>query len=306
MILIVGSTSPNTATYSVKINLGKSFLYEGKLSDSNIYHTSMADCSNLKKHLHLFEVIYWAKSDQSEFKNFKEYFETIYLLKNHGNVIGLDDDPYNLFESYQIVNNSKKIVFFGCSHTEGGYVEPEEEYYSIVSKHYNLIPLNLAKGNKGNFRSFDIFNQVNFISNQIVVLQLTDFARLKYFPNDLPETKLHESQLYLIKNPAYIEVYNDKQLIYNTLSRLDLIVKFCRSNNLRLVFFNLGNVPNFDNDPGNDRYKKIVEYYLSNYKEYIPDVVSKCVDRGKDNLHWGKLSNQMFADEIIKKIESLY
>jgi hypothetical protein len=138
------------------------------------------------------------------------------------------------------------------------------------------------------------------------VLQLTDLARLQYFSNDNPETKLKESQLYNISNNAYLEVFNDKQLIHNTLNHLDAVVKFSRAFKLRFVFFYLGDTPNFDNTLENDQYKKTVEYYLSDYDEYVPNVLSKCIDRGSDNLHWGKLSNRIFAKEIIQKIYDLY
>lgn len=306
MILIVGSTSTKTAEFSITNKLGISALYEGKLTNGQIYHTSMADCLDLEKHLSFFETIYWAKSEQSEFKNFKEYFETLFLLKQHGGVIGLDNDPYNIRDNFKIVNREDHAVFLGCSHTAGGFVLPNEEYYNIVSSYFNLEPLNLARAGKGNYLSFNIFNQIDFYKNQIVVLQLSDFARLRYFPNTLPNTKLNEDQLHLIKNSAYIEVFNDKQLLYNTLSYLDFVVKYSRSFGLRFVFFYLGDVSNFNNDPANDQYKKTVEFYLSDYREYVPNVLSKCIDRGNDNQHWGKLSNQMFANEIIKKIETLY
>lgn len=306
MILIVGSKSSKTAKFSIDNNLGYSTLYQGKLFNAKVYHTSIADCPNLKDHLRLFDKIYWAKCSQSEFTNFKEYFETLYLLKQYQGVIGLDNDPYNFKEDFKIQNKENNIIFLGCSHTQGGYVAPDEEYYYIVSKHFNLDPLNLAVMGKGNFLSFSIFNQINFFKNQIVVLQLSDFARLRYYPNDLHNTKLHESQLYHINNRAYIEVFNDKQLIFNTLMIIDAMTKFARSFGLRFVFFNLGDAPDFPKDPNQDQFKKTVEFYLSDYREYVPNVLSKGVDRGSDNQHWGKLSNQSFAAEIITKIESLY
>lgn len=306
MILVVGSTSKKTATFAFTNGLGSSKLYEGQTLSNLVYHTSMADCPDLQTHLQKFKHVYWANSDPTEFTNFKEYFETLYLLKQHKGVIGLNNDPCHIRENIMISNNENNIIFLGCSHTEGGYVNAHEEYSSIVSNHFNLIRLNLAKQGKGNSRSFKIFSKINFYKNQIVVLQLTDLGRLQYFPNDFPETKLHENQLYNIEDKSYLKVYNDKQLIFDTLNQLDFIVKFSRSFGLRFVFFNLGDTPDLDNDISNDQYKKTIEFYLSNYPEYIPNVLSKCIDRGKDNLHWGKLSNEMFAKEIITKINDLY
>lgn len=308
MILIVGSRLPSTATFASRKKLGRSELFVGQNVTEGVYHTSLADCPNLVEYLSLFQTIYWADSLPSEFKNFKEYFDTLFLLKKIPNVIELNQDPLNLKQFLTIDTKPNNIIFLGCSHTEGGFSENKsEDYANIVSSYFNLELLNLAKGGCGNFRSFDQFSKIKFYENQIVVLQLTDFARLKYYDSDLPNSKIQETQLYQIKSKSYIEVFNDKQLIYNTLSYLDLIIKYSRSLNLRLVFFYLGNVPNFDNSPENDNYKKIVEFYLTDYKEYIPNILEKNIDRApKDNLHWGPKSNAVWAKEIISKIKELY
>jgi hypothetical protein len=92
MILIVGSKKPETAKFAALNNLGNSTLYQGQITDSDIYHTSIADCPNLEDSLNLFDKIYWANSKESEFENTNEFVETLYLLKKHGGVIGIHDD----------------------------------------------------------------------------------------------------------------------------------------------------------------------------------------------------------------------
>lgn len=84
-------------------------------------------------------------------------------------------------------------------------------------------------------------------------------------------------------------------------------LKFRDSNCRKFVFFYLGDVPNFDKSIENDNYKKMVEYYLTDYKEYIPNILGKNVDGTPyDNLHFGSKSNAIWAKEIIRKIEDLY
>jgi hypothetical protein len=309
MILIVGSKSRLTAEFSTTQNLEPSILFQGQeINESQIYHTSLADCQNLKQFLTKFKLIYWANSAIFEFDNYQDYFETLYLLKSHVNVIGINDvDPYNIKNFYSINNNKSNIVFLGCSHTAGGYhINNDTEYVNLISTHFNQPILNLAESGKGNFRSFDIFNNLEFYKNQKVILQLTDFARLKFYPDSSPTTIVNESQLYHIKNKSYIDVYNDKQLIYMTLSRLDSVIKYSRSFGLNFVFFYLGNTPNFSEKPEDDFYKKTVEYYLLDYKEYISNILQKNVDRGTDNLHYGPHSHKIWANEIINKIQTLY
>ena len=82
MILVVGSTSTATANFSMLNNLGSSVLFTGQDLTHRVYHTSIADCQNLKNHLIKFKKIYWAKSSPNEFTNFSDYFETIFLLKS--------------------------------------------------------------------------------------------------------------------------------------------------------------------------------------------------------------------------------
>jgi hypothetical protein len=308
MILIVGSKWPATAKFSTQKNLGKSRLFVGQRITGTLYHTSLADCANLEEHLPRFETIYWAQCPQSEFKNFKEYFDTIVLLKKFPNVVGLDDDPYNLRQFSTIETDSNNIIFLGCSHTVGGLLSSkDEDYVNIVSSHFNLEPMNLAETGKGNFRSFDQFNKIKFHKNQIVVLQLTDFARLRLYASDLPDATIQQEQLYRIKERSYHRVFNDKQLTYMNLARLESIINLSRALGLRFVFFYLGDVPNFDNSVENDDYKKMVEYYLTDYQEYIPNILGQNVDRTPyDNLHYGAKSNAIWASKIIDKIEELY
>jgi hypothetical protein len=307
MILVIGSNKLPTSKFSTSINLEPSILFVGQEPTKEIYHTSFADCPNLLEHLNKFEIIYWANSDPEEFNNFSEFLNTIYNLKIQKKVIGLPDDPYNIKQNLQIKNDKDKIVFLGCSHTTGGHLlDKTQEYTSLVSNYFKLESLNLAEGGKGNVRSVDIFNKINFFKNQIVVLQLSHFSRLRCFLNDSINERLSEFKLQESNKKSYVEVFNDKQLLYITLSQIDAIVRFSRNFGLRFVFFNLGGNPKKNDSIENVEYKQLVEYYLSDYIEYIPNLLFRVEDYGIDNLHYGVKTNKIFAEEIIKKIENLY
>ena len=308
MILIVGSNLPATAVFHGKIGLPTSALFEGQFTDAQVYHTSISDCNNIKDYLNNFDKIYWAKSLVDEFNTYIEWFDTLCLLKSHGNVIGIDGvDPYNLKTKFNIENSDSSAIFLGCSHTAGvGLDTPTDNYVNWVSKHFKKTPLNASAGGKGNFRSFDIFNQIEFYKNQFVVLQLTDLARLRYYRDDKPMSGLNESQLYDIRNRSYIDVFNDKQLLFMMIERLDSVIKFARQADLRFVFFNLGGNPDGDNNKEKNLLRQTTEYYLSDYREYVPNILEQNIDRGNDGLHFGPLSHKIWSNRIIETIEKIY
>ena len=257
-------------------------------------------------YLDKFDQVIWAESEDIEFNNYLEYFNTLVLIRKHVNLINTID-PYNIKPTPLSINNTKdSAIFLGCSHTAGvGLSNIDQSFTKLVSDHFSKLLINLGEGGLGNFKSFEKINQIDFFNQQIVVLQLTDIARLQMFFND-SNTPIAYAQLYTIKNPAYIQVFNDKQLLSMMLDRLDLVVKYARSLKLRLVIFNLGGNPNGDHSPSNNFLRQTTEYYLQDYPEYIPNMLQQNIDRGNDGRHFGPKSQAIWADLIIKKIEMLY
>ena len=305
MILIVGSVHHNTAIFYKKINVAPSSLFTGKFSDSNVYHTSLADCPDLVNYINQFDKIYWAGSSVNEFEDYVSYFDSLCLLKTHG--VDPDVDPYNINKKFNIQNYKSASIFLGCSHTSGwGLADKKDSYKYPVAEFFKTTPVDLSAPGKGNFRSFTQFNQIDFYENQPVVLQLTDIGRLRYFPNSNPEVDLSECQLFSIKNRSYIDVYNDKQLLFMMLERLNSVVKIARLAKIRFVFFNLGSNPDNDHSKENNLLRKTTEYYLRDYPEYIPDVLSQNIDLAIDNSHFGPKSQLIWSKLIIEKIEKLY
>jgi hypothetical protein len=310
-ILVVGSVLPSTADFAQAHGLGVSTLYDGTEICSAVSHTSLADCRDLKDRLSQFHRIYWAQSSIKEFNSYTEYFETLNLLKWHNhyhhNVIGVDRvDPYNIhLRLPRVVNTENHAVFFGCSHTQGmGLDHEEQNYINIVSNHFNKSALNLAEAAMGNFRSFAKFQDLDFYKNQIVILQLTDVARLVIFETD-SDLPAKERQLYELSR-NHVAVFNDKQLLYMMLDKIQMLVKFARNAQLRLVFFSLGGNPDLDHDPEKNLLRSSIDFYLMDYAEYIPGILAKNVDRGNDNMHFGPRSHRIWAEEIIVHLNKLY
>ena len=311
MIVIVGSNQANTANYYKKLGLPESVLFTGEFGSATVYHTSVADCANLSTYLYQFDQVFWAESLTSEFNNYQEYFDTLILIRKHAQIFNSTKnkihDPYNIKPQPLLINNTNdSAIFLGCSHTAGvGLADINQSYTHLVSNHFNKVLINLGEGGLGNFKSFEKINQIDFVERQIVVLQLTDVARLQMFFTDT-NTPIAYSQLYKIKDPAYIKVFNDKQLLHMMLDRLELVIKYARSLKLQLVIFNLGGNPNFNNSAENNFLRQTTEYYLQDYPEYVPNMLKQNIDRATDGAHFGPLSQARWADLIVKKIEKLY
>lgn len=313
MILIVGSNKSQTATWSQQNGLGTSTLFTGT-EFAPVCHSSFADCKNLYDHFDQFDQIYWADSQPQEFNNYQEYTHSIFLLQKccaeRGNVvIDQDLDPYHIKQTHKIKNTKNSIVFFGCSHTQGvGLDNHQDNYVYQISKHFGLDALNLSQEGKSNYRSFEQFNQTEFYSGQIVIFQLTDVSRLKFFANDAYETRITECQLQNISNRSYFDVYNDKQLIYQCINHLESILKYAREKHLKFVFFNMGGNNNVNEalDKESNKFKQNLEYCLLKYPEYVPELITKNIDRGNDGYHFGPQSHAIWTQEIIKKIKELY
>lgn len=309
--LIVGSHLLSTSVYAQSIGLDQSFLYTG-VENYPICHTSVADCADLEKHLVEFDVIHWAQCSAAEFNTWREWFDVIYMLKKHHfkhhNVANIAElDPYNIRPYKDLPTPTvNDAVFIGCSHTHGlGLDRPGDNYAVAVSQYFDCNVVNLGVPGLGNYHTFQRFQRIKWNHNQLVVLQLTDIARLQFFPSSGENTKLTQSQLYNLDR-SYINVFNDKQLMYMLLEQVDSAVKLARSQRLRLVMFYLGGNPDYQPDTEYNQLFKLIEFYLCDYPEFIPDVLLQNVDRGNDGMHFGPQSHAVWAQRVIEKIQDIY
>lgn len=316
MILILGSVASSTSQYHASLGLPPSNLLESQqdLRPDTIFHTSLADCPTLPDFIENFDQVYWAESSIDEFDSFESYFSTIYLLKIHhnkfNNVKNIERiDFYNLKPKFIDIPNitTDHAIFLGCSHTYGvGLTDMSQSFTTKVANHFSKTPINLGMPGYGNFETFSNINRIDFLNNQLVVLQLTSIARILFYPNDDIDTMINWSPLHNIRNRQIHQWFNDKQLMYVTLDRLENVVKYLRSKNLRFVFFNLSDTPDLDASDDSAKFKQTIEYYLSDYQEYVPELIFDCCDRGTDNLHYGPETQQLWAKKLIDRLNKLY
>lgn len=316
MILVIGfDDGPGSIAFANSLSETSSQLltdtnYLEASASSAIFHTTVCkdiQISNLNKIAGLIRKIYWCPPKTPLVFTDYEYQKTLSALKTYhqtySNVENVpDEDPLGI-NITPINSDPSQAIFYGCSHTVGGHwINSADLYTHQVAAAFNktvFVPSTAFDNRqfhniRGNFRNFSLFQKTNFNQDQIVSLQLTDFGRMRYFDDEVG-AMAERKQSDLPKN--MVLGISDRQLIYLNLDRLQGIVNHATSLRTKFVFFTLGN-------HGTNRH--LVEYYLQDYKEYIPNMIDLTVDRARDRAHFGVKSNALFSEQIIKKLTRLY
>ena len=204
---------------------------------------------------------------------------------------------------------SNKIYFFGCSFTDTSldFVDADKMYTSLISKHFDKIQVNFAKGGHGNYRSFDILSETELENDSIVIFQLTELSRIRWYDKSLRDIMLSQSD-----DRCLSYVYNDRFLIHEVIRNLNLLVKLCRAKNIKLIIWSIARF--FD-----EELDTFFEKKLSIYPEYVfmdnrlDTQDTYRIDNGRDGEglpvgegHPGPLSHQIIANKLLAKYSQLY
>jgi hypothetical protein len=211
-------------------------------------------------------------------------------------------DPLRILAPIVSVTNND-IVFLGCSFTEGtGLIDIKTRYSSLLAAYYNKNEINLAIGGGSNYRSFDLFGQLNFVnSGSTLVLQLTQLSRLRWY-----DSKIVDRSLSVQPSKELIYTYNDQFLIYDLIRQLRIIVKYCREKQIKLIMWSIASF-------ADENMWQNLESYLQQFPEYVylndrlnePDTyrVDDAPDRYK---HPGPESNKLITKKLITHFDNLY
>jgi hypothetical protein len=227
------------------------------------------------------------------------------------------NDPLDI-ESIDITVNESNVIFFGCSFTDGVGLEKNQRYSTLIANYFNKNEINLAKSGHGNYRTFDLFSQCNFSSeNTIVVLQLTELSRIRWYREQVIDIMLSNNAVFQQLDKKTInfrhiqETYNDKFCIYDLIRQLRILISFCRAKKLKLVIWSIARFHN-------EQLNTTIEEYLNKFPEYIymnselGAHDSYRVDNSSDGTeelgtgHPGPKSNKIIAQKLIAHIEKLY
>lgn len=218
----------------------------------------------------------------------------------------IDLDPYNLCQ-HTANPTVDEILFYGCSHTRGGWWTAIENNYpyqvGLQMNKKSSVRSRFPAGSDilGNYHNFNLFTNTDFCANQIVVFQLTDLTRIRYYDE---HAKIFRTKKLDTLPLDQVLKLTDYQLFAAVFEHLQLMIKYARSKQLRFVFFNLGG--STEAECKNNPLHYLIEYYFSKFPEFIPGMLDLVTDLAKDNRHFGRESNKRFADQIVQKIKLLY
>ena len=167
--------------------------------------------------------------------------------------------------------------------------------------------INLAKGGGSNYRSFDLFGQLDIHEGATVILQLTDLSRIRWYDND----KIHDIMMSITPDRHLLYTYNDKFCIYDTIRQLRIIVNYCRVKKLKLIIWSIARF-------NNEFLDSVIEHYLNKFPEYIymdnslDGTNTYRVDNGNDGSellgtgHPGPKSHEIIAEQLMTHFKKLY
>lgn len=256
------------------------------------YHTSLGDLSvdNIIKIFPQFDQI---KLETQGFDQTSDIYKESLLLYNYLS----KRNPNIDFEIQQFTNHPgirdkldlPTLWIFGCSHSYGIGLRPNERNYGqLLAEHLNM-PLKLIAqpGSSTHWSYRHLFNSpIN--QQDIVIWQLTTPERLTQFTGFITE----EIMLNSTKDRKLIDSITLEQLYFNQITLLNTGVKFLRSIGCKFV---LTSITDFG-----CHYDYVFEYIK--YPEYCPTYRLN-LDNGTDGMHAGPLSHKAIALRILDHIQ---
>ena len=259
----------------------------------NEYHTSIGD-------LQVDQILLIAKHfDQVniEINGFDldsdVYRETKILcdyLKKHNYT---NSQPTNFVDNQTIYQQSSEPVLwvFGCSHSYGVGLHPNEKKYGeIVAENLNLPLKLIAKpGSSLHWSTRHLFN-ADIQSGDTVIWQLTTPHRVSLFDGE----QVREILLAQSENRSLVDAMTDEQIYFTQISLLNFGTRYLK--NLGVTFALTSIIDPKNIYPYLSEYIKYPEYC------YSPEIN---VDLGTDNLHMGPIGHQLLAKRLTDHIQCM-
>lgn len=180
---------------------------------------------------------------------------------------------------------------FGCSHSHGVGLRPNEPNYGQLLSELVDLPLNLITkpGSSLHWSYRHLFNAC-IREHDIVIWQLTTPGRVNRFNGkQVEDIVLNSSQ-----DRKLIDSVTNEQLYFNQISLLNTGVRFLRSIKCKFVISSI-------HDFGSS-YEYISEYVK--YPEYCASY-GLHLDYGTDGIHAGPLSHQAIAKRLLDHIQCI-
>jgi len=284
------------STFDVSDTIPNSILVTNVNQDlsGDEYHTSLGDLtpSEIIKVVPAFNEIKFYPNgfDQTS----SVYFETVILLTSLSHrikVSNFDAGIVKNFTDIDVVSRDPEptLWVFGCSHSHGvGLTLPEQRYSNILQKHLGLPLKSITMPGSSIQWSFRHLINANIQPGDTVIWQLTTPDRLTWADPSPTEIMLSKT-----KKKDLVNVWNDSQSLFHTLSILNAGVQYLRSKSVKFAITSILNLQSLF-------YQYLVEYVKYPEFCYTPDWLK---DLGTDNLHAGPLSHQALAQALVDHLQ---
>lgn len=183
---------------------------------------------------------------------------------------------------------------FGCSHSFGVGLRPEEKTYGILLAEHMNMPLKLvAKPATSTFFSLRHLVNAEIHEGDIVVWQLSTIGRLTYYTDGEPQ------EILLSKRPErrFVEFYTDDQLFFQQISLLNIGTMFLRAKKVKFVLHSIFS--------GQNEMTDLLTEECLKYPEFC-DTAGCDVDFGYDNVHAGPITHQNISHLLYNHIQSTH
>lgn len=181
--------------------------------------------------------------------------------------------------NFSDINQDDYILFTGCSHTAGFGLHLEDTFPYIVSKRLNIDYYNLAVGGTGAdivYHNLAVFFNTFRKKPKYLIIQMPFITRYSRLQGDVPVPEGTWSK----GNSARLSYYGDKIGFFDM--RLLLFKKYIETLDAPLVTIN-------DNEFNKEFYKDSINFIV--------------LDKALDTIHYGPISHNILATNIINKIK---
>lgn len=260
---------------------------------SGVYHTSLGDLpvDAIIKMSSQFDVI---EFEPQGFDASSDVYKETLLLYQYlaGKNKNTSDRALQFTDHYDIDTrlDQPMLWVFGCSHSHGIGLRPNElNYGTLLSQDLNLPLKLITKPGSSLHWSYRHLMNSCIQPHDTVIWQLTTPGRISQY-NGL---RVQEVVLSYSKDRKLINCVSEEQLYFNQLSLLNTGVRFLRSIGCRFAITAICDFGHL--------YNYVLEYVK--YPEYCYSYGMQ-IDHGTDGLHVGPLSHKAIAQRLLNHLQS--
>lgn len=234
--------------------------------------------------------------------NFNYENQEVKSLNHTNSIYKYNNLNYRSEHDYIINDKSKKIMFLGCSMTEGVGVEYEHTWPKLLIDKFNgeYKNYNLAFNGCGNDYIFRILYQsIDLYNPNLVIILWSTTDRKEYYSNPnllyLTTKHRHENNSKKLLANELRNHYDDFYYFLRNLISVETLLEHKKIPRVYATWENLiiknENITNY-----------ISKKYWLEYNIQLWWEINGKSEKGLDNAHPGKIHHKMFSNKIYDKI----